>query len=112
MEEIVEMLRILDDEQPAELSIEGDGKSCVIRLILEKTLASKEEYIGRLSDFNGVTDKIRFLSAADRRYKDTQHVCVFITAPGRYRLPDARNCLLGFAPSVFRTEGEMSHQLT
>ena len=61
VEEIVEMLRILDDEQPAELSIEGDGKSCVIRLILEKTLASKEEYIGRLSDFNGVTDKIRFL---------------------------------------------------
>ena len=61
VEEILEMLRILDDEQPAELSLEGDGKNCVIRLALVRDILAREEYLGRVSDFNGVTDKIRFL---------------------------------------------------
>jgi len=61
VEEIAEMLKLLDDERSADIDIEGDRESLRIRLTLQRRAEASEDTGWEISEYKGVTDKIRFL---------------------------------------------------
>ena len=61
IEEIPEMLQAFERTRPGRLSIEGDKTKAVISFALPRLGTETEASIEQLSEFKGVTQKIRFL---------------------------------------------------